>query len=68
MKLFCIDIKLLNGLDITVDIDKDSFVFYIYHVFSVQFSELNFMKPELNTVFIYKCCYALYNIYVVPLI
>lgn len=56
MKLFCIDMKLLNGVDITVDIDKDSFVFYIYHVFSVQFSQLNLMKPELNTVFIYKCC------------
>lgn len=44
-------------------IDKDNFVFYIYHVFSVQLSELNLMKPKLNHVFIYKCCYALYNIY-----
>lgn len=51
-----------------LDIDKDNFVFYIYHVFSVQCSELNLMKPELNHVFLYKCCYALYNIYVVPLI
>lgn len=28
------------------------------------FSVFNYLKPKLNHVFIYKCCYALYNIYI----